>query len=52
MAQARGGAEPAPRAVTAGSAISVMPAGNLLRGRFLDTDPTGMNIRFSVCRPT
>ena len=40
--------EAAPVAVTAGSAVSLMPGGNLLGGRFLDTDSTGMSVRFSM----
>jgi hypothetical protein len=39
---------PNPQAVTAGSGLSVMPGGNLLGGRFLDSDPSNMSIRFSV----
>jgi hypothetical protein len=39
-------------AATHGSGLSVMPAGNLLLGsRFLDTDPSGMSVRFSVPGP-
>jgi hypothetical protein len=45
MAQSGG---PGQQTVTAGSGISVMPGGNLLNGRFLDTDPSGMSVRFSV----
>ena len=40
--------EAAPMAVTAGSAVSLMPGGNLSGGRFLDTDSTGMSVRFSM----
>jgi hypothetical protein len=36
--------EATPMAVTAGSAVSLMPSGNLLGGRFLDTDSTGMRV--------
>jgi hypothetical protein len=40
---------PAPMTVTAGSALSVFPAGNLLLGSvFLDTDTIGVTVRFSV----
>ena len=34
--------------VTAGSAVSLMPGGNLSGGRFLDTDSTGMSVRSSI----
>jgi hypothetical protein len=40
--------EAAPMAVTAGSAVSLMPGGNLSGGPFLDTDSTGMSVRFSM----
>jgi hypothetical protein len=40
--------EPAPMAVAAGSAVSLMPGGDLSGGRFLDTDCTGMSVRFSM----
>jgi hypothetical protein len=40
--------EAAPMAVTAGSAVSLMPDGNLSGGRLLDTDCTGMSVRFSM----
>ena len=44
--------EAAPMAVTAGSAVSLMPGGNLSGGRFLDTDSTGMSVRFSMTPTT
>ena len=36
--------EAAPMAVTAGSAVSLMPGGDLSGGRFLHTDSTGMSV--------
>jgi hypothetical protein len=35
-------------AATHGSGLSVMPGGNMLNGRFMSEDPTGMTVRFSV----
>jgi hypothetical protein len=39
-------------ATTHGSGLSVMPGGNMLLGsRFLETDPTGMTVRFTTPGP-
>jgi hypothetical protein len=44
--------EATPMEVTAGSVVSLMPSGNLSGGRFLDTDSTGMSVRFCMSTTT
>ena len=40
--------EAAPMPVTAGSVVSLVPGGAFSGGRFLDTDSTGMSVRFGI----